>query len=74
MSKGGATLNSMTVEASKGFNYADYDLTITEAGKDALMKEDSKLKINKAQNGKYYLPKGNYAIQIGDEKTTLEIK
>ena len=74
MSAGGALLNSIEVQADKGFNYADYDLTITEAGKNALMKEDSKLKINKAQNGKYYLPKGTYTVKIGSQKTTLEIK
>ncbi len=73
-SENGAVLTSMAVDTSKGFNYTDYDLSITEAGKEALMKEDSKLAINKAQNGKYYLPKGNYHIVIGTEKTALVIK
>jgi len=73
-SEGGNTLNTFDVDASKGFNYANYDLTITEKGKDALIKEDSKLSLNKAQNGEYYLPKGTYYIKIGNEKTKLEIK
>jgi len=74
LSEGGATLNSLSVNAAKGFNYTEYDLTITEAGKQALMKEDTKLKVSKAQNGKYYLPKGKYTIRIGNEQTSLEIK
>ncbi len=74
LSKGGAELNSISVNSRKGFNYTDYDLSITESGKNALMKEDTSIKISKAQNGKYYLPKGKYSIQIGNEKTSFEIK
>ncbi len=67
-------LNTITVNADKGFNYAEYDLTMTESAKTSMMDSDPKLEINKADNGKYYLPKGKYTIQIDDEKTTLEIK
>ena len=74
LSKGGALLNAIKVNTDIGFNYADYDLTITSGGRKDLMKENSKLNINKAQNGKYYLPKGIYTIEIGSQKTTLEIK
>ena len=73
-SKGGAILNTMSVDASKGFNYIDYDLTISEEGKKAWEKEDSKVSLNKAQNGKYYLPKGNYHISIGNTKATLKVE
>ncbi len=74
LSEGGALLSSVEVKADKGFNYVDYDLTLTESGKKALKEEDNSIKINKAKNGKYYLPKGKYTIQIGSEKTSLEIK
>ncbi|NND51528.1 MAG: glycosyl hydrolase [Flavobacteriaceae bacterium] len=73
LSEGGSELNAINVQADKGFNYANYDMSITEAGKDALMKEDTSIRINKAQNGKYYLPKGKYKIQIGNETTDFEI-
>ncbi|MBT8274193.1 MAG: glycosyl hydrolase, partial [Bacteroidia bacterium] len=73
LSEGGSELNAIKVQADKGFNYANYDMSITEAGKDALMKEDTSIRINKAQNGKYYLPKGKYKIQIGNETTDFEI-
>jgi hypothetical protein len=64
----------MKVDADKGFNYTAYDLTITEKGRKALLKENTSIDINKAQNGKYYVPKGNYTIQIGDKKTMFEVK
>jgi hypothetical protein len=67
-------LNSIKVNAEKGFNYANYDLTITESGKAGWLESNSSLEINKADNGKYYLPKGKYTVQIDDEKTILEIK
>jgi len=74
LSEKGALLNEMKVKADKGFNYANYDLTLTEKGKKALLKEDTSIDINEADNGKYYIPKGVYTIQIGDEKTTFEVK
>jgi hypothetical protein len=74
LSENDLELNTITVNADKGFNYAKYDLTITESNKTAMMESDQNLEINKADNGKYYLPKGKYAIQIDGEKTTLEIK
>ncbi|NND25219.1 MAG: glycosyl hydrolase [Flavobacteriaceae bacterium] len=74
LSKGGAELNSISVNADKGFNSANYDITMTEAGKESLMKEDTSLNINRAQNGKYYLPSGTYTIKIGTESTAFEVK
>jgi len=74
LSENNIELNSLSVSADKGFNYANYDLSLTESGKNALMNDNSKLEINKADNEKYYLPKGKYTIQIGEEKMTLEIK
>ncbi|HEX9825413.1 MAG TPA: glycosyl hydrolase, partial [Flavobacteriaceae bacterium] len=59
-------LSSIKVNADKGFNYANYDLTITESGKTEWIKDNSSLEIKQADNGKYYLPKGKYTIQIDD--------
>ena len=74
LTENGSVLNTVSIDTNKGFNFADYDLTITESGKNALMKEDTKLNISEAKNGKYYLPKGKYTIQIGNEKTSFEVK
>jgi len=74
LSENDIELNSITVNADKGFNYAEYDLTITESAKTSMLESNPKLEINIADNGKYYLPKGKYTVQIDGEKTTLEIK
>lgn len=74
LSEGGAELNSMVIDVDKGFNYVDYNLELTSKGRKALMKENTSLDINEASNGKYYLPKGVYNIDIEGSKTTLEIK
>ena len=74
LSEKNAELQTISVEADKGFNVATYELTITENGRMALLKENTEHKIEKAKNDKYYLPKGVYTIQIGSEKKTLTIK
>jgi photosystem II stability/assembly factor-like uncharacterized protein len=74
LSEKGAELNRMTVSVDKGFNYVDYNLEITKKGRKALMKENTSIDINEANNGKYYLPKAIYSVQIDDAKTKLEIK
>lgn len=70
----GAELYSMSVNADKGFNYADYNLELTEKGKKALMKEHSKLDFRETGNKKNYLPKGIYTVEIDNVQTKLEIK
>lgn len=74
LSINGAELNTIKVDADQGFNYTDYNLELTKKGRKALMKENTDLDIKEANNGKYYLPKGNYTIEIGSVSTKLEIK
>jgi len=74
LSDQGTELNSMSINADKGFNYLDYNLELTEKGRKALMKENTSIDVNKASNGKYYLPKGTYTVMINKSKTKLEIK
>ncbi len=57
-------LKTIEVETDKGFNYIDYDLTITEKGRKKLLKENTSIDIIKAKNNKYYLPKGEYSVTI----------
>lgn len=66
-------LQFLEVNTDLGFNYVDYDLTITEKGRKKLLKENTSIDINKAKNGKYYLPKGNYLIYIDGVTKALEI-
>ena len=74
LSEKGTELNSITIDVDKGFNYVAYNLELTEKGKKALMKEDSKIDFGETGNKKYYLPKGVYTIKIDEATTTLEIK
>lgn len=73
LSKNDVLLNTFDINVDKGFNYYNYDLTLSESGKKKLNKEID-LKLSQSQNQKYYLPVGNYQIQIGSEKKSFEIK
>lgn len=78
LSSNDKVLNAMIVDSSKGFNYATYDLTMSEAGVKAMRKADKSFDISKATNGKYYLPTGIYTVEISSDdlkKTTqFEVK
>lgn len=68
----GTEVQNYNIDAVKGVNVFDYDVTVSEKGKKALTKKD--IEISEAKNGKYYLPKGNYTIYINGIMTALEIK
>lgn len=70
----GTVLHSDNVKLNKGFNYVDYGLEITEKAKKKLLKENTSLVINKAKNGKFYLPKGKYFVKINNTSKTFEVK
>jgi len=63
-SKNGVVLFSKKQDAEKGFNSFYYDMSISESGKSALLKEDKTAVIEKKKNSKYYLPKGNYNTEV----------
>lgn len=60
----GATLYSNTTQVEKGFQSYTYDLTLTENGRNAYLRENKDAKMDKSSNGKYYLPKGNYTVEV----------
>jgi len=72
----GKELQQILKDVDKGVNIINYDASISEKGKKALEKKD--IKINKAENGKWYLPEGKYeiSVRINDKtsKTILEVK
>ena len=64
-------MNEITDESEAGINIVNYDLSINEQSVADLQKEmqtsakDGKeIKINAAGNGKYYLPVGEYTVEI----------
>ncbi len=76
LSEDGQEIHSMNIDADKGINEVVYDLSITDAGKRLLEKED--VSIEEAANGVMYLPKGVYTLKLkmGSLETTkpLELK
>ncbi|KAA1247305.1 glycosyl hydrolase [Aquimarina sp. RZ0] len=70
-------LQEFSTTSTKGFNYASYDLTLSEKGRKILLKEYPDEDIPEKKNGKYYLPVGKYKVIISNgkqiEKTILEI-
>ncbi|WP_452225660.1 WD40/YVTN/BNR-like repeat-containing protein [Lacinutrix chionoecetis] len=69
-----SVLQTIDIDADKGFNYVEYDLTLTEKGRKKLLKENTSIDINKAKNDKYYLPKGNYLVYVDGVTKGFEIE
>ena len=67
-------INSITVNANKGFNEVIYDASFSEKGRKAYLKANKNVKVSKAKNGVYYLVKGKYTVKIADETSEFEIK
>ncbi len=72
-------LKEIKVDAVQGLNYVDYDLTIDKNNskyEKALSSDDKKIEVKKADNGKRYLKKGEYTIEISvnETKETTEFK
>jgi len=63
-SEDGNNLQQLNTTFEKGFNTVNYNLSITEAGKELLEDSTESLIIPKKKNGKYYLPKGEYNMLI----------
>ncbi|MHA7056845.1 WD40/YVTN/BNR-like repeat-containing protein [Aquimarina sp. M1] len=74
----GKTLQEFSVNSDKGLNYTTYDLTISDKGRKALLKEFPDEDVSKKKNDKYYLPVGTYEVTISDgkqiEKIPFEVK
>lgn len=59
----GTEVSSTEMDVSKGLNILSYDLAFSKKGKSNFLKKN-KMKLTEAKNGKTYLPKGSYAIEI----------
>ncbi|MFS4492843.1 VPS10 domain-containing protein [Maribacter sp. 2308TA10-17] len=60
------------IDAVKGLNILSYDVTFSKAGKSAYLKKH-KTDLKEAKNGKTYLPKGNYVIELEGNSTTEKV-
>ncbi|MEB8328167.1 glycosyl hydrolase [Flavobacteriaceae bacterium KMM 6897] len=77
MTDGGIEVSQAQMDAVKGFNVLSYDVAFSKAGKSAFLKKN-KMELKEAGNGKTYLPKGNYTLEVSGnnntEKVNFELK
>ncbi len=59
----GQEVSATEVNADRGFNILSYDVAFSKGGKLAYLKKYKK-ELKEAQDGKTYLPKGKYTIEI----------
>ena len=71
---GEVKVNSMSLNADKGFNEATYDVSFSKKGLKGYQKANKDAHIKKAKNDVYYLPKGKYTIKIGDATSDFHVK
>jgi len=67
-------VNSISVDADKGFNEVIFDASFSDKGKKAFEKVNKEVKIEKAKNDVYYLITGKYVVKIGEATAEFEIK
>lgn len=72
VSEKGTLLKTIPLKAVAGLNYTSYDLSLTEANRAnfeaelnaKLKKEEPRIKLEAAKNGKLYLPAGKYNVVL----------
>ncbi|QLG45346.1 VPS10 domain-containing protein [Costertonia aggregata] len=73
----GIVVSATELEADKGLNVLSYDLAFSKAGRMAYLKR-KKTELKDAKNGKTYLPKGKYVVELkgngGTKNVTFEIE
>ncbi len=70
----GIVLNAIKIDAEKGYNFENYDLSFSDKGLKSYQKKNKDNLIDKRKNGKYYLPKGTYTIEIEGVSEVFKIK
>ncbi|WP_431126785.1 glycosyl hydrolase [Flagellimonas flava] len=69
----GTEVSSTEMEAEKGLNILSYDLAFSKKGKSNFLKRN-KMKLEEAKDGKTYLPKGAYMVEISGNGQTQKIE
>lgn len=67
-------VNTLSLDADRGYNEAVFDLSFSEKGKRAYEKLNKGVKLIESKNGVYYLKKGEYIVKINDINTGFKIK
>jgi len=73
----GITISETEMQGDTGLNILSYDMAFSKSGKAAYLKK-KKVELKEAKNGKTYLPKGKYVVEIdgngNKEKVAFEIE
>ena len=69
----GIEAGSTELTADKGLNLLSYDLAFSKEGKKAFLKKN-KTRLTAAKNGKTYLPKGEYIIELSGNGATEKVE
>ena len=69
----GILVSTTEINADKGFNVLSLDLAFSKKGKSNFLKKN-KMELTEAKNGKTYLPKGNYSIELLGNGTSETIE
>jgi photosystem II stability/assembly factor-like uncharacterized protein len=72
--KGDVKVNTISVDADKGYNETMFDVSFSKKGKKAFEKTNKKIKLKEAKNKVYYLPKGKYVVKIDGAERGFEVK
>jgi photosystem II stability/assembly factor-like uncharacterized protein len=72
-------VNTIRVNADRGYNEVFFDLSFSEKGRKAFQKSNKKSipsnsELKAAKNGVFYLPKGSYRVKIGAAESEFEIE
>lgn len=67
-------VNGIEVEAKKGFNEVIFDVSFNEKGLQKYKDKINDVILKAAKNGKTYLPKGTYTLQLNKQAQTFEVK
>ena len=67
----GIIVSASEIQADKGLNILSYDVTFSKVGKSSYLKMNKK-ELHEAENGKTYLPKGKYTVEISGNGETVQ--
>ncbi|APG65900.1 glycosyl hydrolase [Tenacibaculum todarodis] len=67
-------VNTLTVNADKGFNEAKFDVSFSEKGRKKYTKKNKDTEVVAAKNNVFYLPKGKYTVKLNGEAQEFEVK
>ena len=74
LNEDGLQMHKEKIKASKGINTKKYDYKIENNGTAKKVKMAEGKALSPADNGTYYLPKGNYVLKLSKDKMTSESK